>query len=169
MTWRNVSLNAKRTPARMNNYLLWGARFVKELESCARSGHGNNWLILNRVNGTQLTGNLFCLNYLLDITNIIHLAMSRGQLPAWVKLGSVIQTANEDFSKKKKSEKLNICYMQIEKSQSEILKERGMWISAEKYTDVRLFSIQKDNDIKVYSFSSAQYKMLPRRMSFSFS
>lgn len=59
--------------------------------------------------------------------------------------------------------------MQIEKSQSEILKERGMWISAEKYTDVRLFSIQKDNDIKVYSFSSAQYKMLPRRMSFSFS
>lgn len=61
--------------------------------------------------------------------------------------------------------------MQIAKSQSEILTERGMWISAEKYTDVRLLSVQKDNNIKVflscYTFSSAQYKVLPRRMSFS--
>ncbi len=42
------------------------------------------------------------MNGLLDITNIIHLAMSRGQLLPWVKLGSDIQTAGEDLKKKKK-------------------------------------------------------------------
>lgn len=50
---------------------LW---FVLEMfigESCVRPGHENNRLILNRANGTQLTGNLFCMNCLLDITNII--------------------------------------------------------------------------------------------------
>ncbi len=137
--------------------------------SCVRPGHENNRLILNRANGTQLTGNLFCMNGLLDITNIIHLAMSRGQLLPWVKLGSVIQTAGEDF--------YFFFYwtyvMQMEKSESEILQKSGTWITAENsryniiiITDVRLLSIQK-KFFSGYTFSSAQYKVLPRRMSFS--
>ncbi len=49
--------------------------------------------------------------------------MSRGQLLPWVKLGSDIQTAGEDLKKKKKNQKLNV--MQMEKSESEILKKAG--------------------------------------------
>lgn len=41
-------------------------------------------------------------------------------------------------------------YMPI--AQSEILTERGMWISAEKHRDGRLLSVQKDNDIEGLSF-----------------
>ncbi len=51
--------------------------------------------------------------------------MSRGQLLPWVKLGSDIQTAGEDLKKKKKKKKQKLNVMQMEKSESEILKKAG--------------------------------------------
>lgn len=56
--------------------------------------------------------------------------------------------------------------MQMEKSESDILKKSGTWITAEN-TQMSGYYPSKKVFLSCYTFSSAQYKVLPRRMSFS--
>jgi len=63
-------------------------------------------------------------------------------------------------------------YMQIAKSQSEILTEREMWISAEKHTDVKAFvwlskKIEGLSFLAVIHFHQHNNKVLRRRTSYS--